>query len=66
MNINKLIACLRELQGDNGNVTVAISSDPEGNSFGTLTAEMSFDYDSETGVLVIYPVEQTVDLAELK
>ena len=37
---------------------VYISSDPEGNSYGNLTTDMSFSPQDEDKVVLIYPVEQ--------
>lgn len=42
MKLNELIKVLQEIKKELGNVPVIISSDSEGNSFGTLKAPYSF------------------------
>ncbi len=53
---NQLMA---EIRKGNGHLPVVLSSDPEGNSFGTIDAEYSIAYNAdEPTVITIYPSEQ--------
>lgn len=48
-----------EVRKGNGHLPIVISSDPEGNSFGTIDPQYSIAYDAETPTnITIYPAEQ--------
>lgn len=60
MKLNELIETLQEIKKEIGNVPVVLSSDSEGNSFGTLNAPLSFCklQDDDSGKILglgIYP-----------
>jgi len=61
MNLANLIVNLKSLQMKIHNKNpkspeVVISADKEGNSFGNIHPEYSFEYDKETNTLIIYPI----------
>lgn len=66
MTLDKLIKILQEIKKEVGNVPVVLSSDSEGNSFGTLNAPLSFcklqdDYSDKILGLGIYPYAEGFD-----
>ena len=60
MKISELIAALEELKSEAGDLPIVMSSDEEGNSFGTFSADGSFGY--ESGVATLWPYEGCADL----
>ena len=65
MTLDKLIKILQEIKKEVGNVPVVLSSDSEGNSFGTLNAPLSFcklqdDYSSGCE----YPISRLSDVGK--
>jgi hypothetical protein len=54
MKISELIKSLRELKKKFGDVPVLLSSDEEGNSYGTIS-EDSFGRDATEKYIIIYP-----------
>lgn len=57
LTISQLVKLLNQFKKQEGNLEVVLSSDPEGNSFGTIGApEMSIGV--EDGMLIMYPLEQ--------
>ena len=59
MTTAELIRALKELDPD-GNMTVLVASDEEGNSFGYLNAQFSFGTGEldEQEILTLYPVDE--------
>jgi len=67
MKISTLINELQALKKEYGNLPVYLSSDEEGNSFGTLDAELSFGIDENEDIpvrFILYPCEQIYDFGD--
>ena len=64
LTVNQLIKNLTEIKkAGYGNIPVYLSSDPEGNSFGSIDAQQSVAYNAEVPTsIVIYPFEQDTDI----
>jgi len=60
LTIKELITELQALLRQEGNKEVLLSSDPEGNSFGTI--DPRYSYGVEGNCLILYPVEQSTDI----
>lgn len=58
MTVSQLISFLQTLKNDFGDREIVLSSDPEGNSFGTLDKEYSLGVDDDSNTFVLYPCEQ--------
>ena len=66
MKLNDLIKVLQEIKKDIGNVPVVLSSDTEGNSWGTLKEPLSFcrlqdDESGKTLGIGLYPYAEGFD-----
>ena len=61
MKVKELISILKECDE---NANVYLSSDSEGNNFGTLT-EHSFEHNSDLNFYILYPYEEYLDYSEL-
>lgn len=63
LTISKLISVLNEYKRTLGDIQIFHQSDPEGNSFGTIT-ERSIDwYDTQVGrALFIMPFEEGIEV----
>ena len=60
LKISQLISKLQEVQKRFGDVKIVLSCDSEGNSFGTITNDMSLSFDSKAKVAILYPVEEGI------
>lgn len=64
LTVNQLIKNLTDIKkAGYGNIPVYLSSDPEGNSFGSIDKEQSVAYDADIPTnIVIYPFEQDTEI----
>ena len=60
LTISQLIEALQQVQKDEGDKEIVLSSDPEGNSFGTISSEDAFGAEGKD-YIVLYPSEQFTD-----
>lgn len=64
LTVSQLIKNLKQIEKEGyGDRPVYLSSDPEGNSYGSIDAQQSVAYDADVPTkIVIYPFEQDADL----
>ena len=63
ITISKLIEKLQMIKKEFGDLKVYLSSDTEGNSYGTIECDRSFGADDD--FLVIYPFQEYIDYEEI-
>ena len=63
--ISELIENLQLIKNDEGDLPVVFATDDEGHSYNTLGSKAELEYDTDYGVLVIYPASEIDDLSDI-
>lgn len=66
LKVSELINLLQAVQKDMGDRPVYLSSDPEGNGYGSIQKDYSVGEDEAEKVLILYPCEQFADTEDLE
>lgn len=62
--VDDVIKILKDVKDAFGNIDVFISTDSEGNSYGTIDKEHSLGWDEKHKFVIFYPYEENIDYEE--